>query len=86
MISDTNLLYYDKNTKGENDTVLTLTITVESQHLSEIRILISSVEHTEDILGYVNRKENFLAETYPSNPKQTKINDFFFFIKVKKNK
>uniref|UniRef100_A0A2S2QJV8 Uncharacterized protein n=1 Tax=Sipha flava TaxID=143950 RepID=A0A2S2QJV8_9HEMI len=57
--------------------VSTPTITVGLQHLTEIRKVLSSVKNSEEMLGCLNKIENFLAQTHCQHRKQTKIYQFF---------
>jgi hypothetical protein len=48
---------------NSDNSVSTPIITADLQHLTEIQKVLSSVENAEEMLGYVNKIENFLAET-----------------------
>jgi hypothetical protein len=47
------------------------------QHLTEIRKVLSSVENYEEMLSFLNKIENVLAEMHCQHRKQTKIYQYF---------
>lgn len=60
----------------EDDPASIPTITAGLQHLWEIWKVLSSVEHAEEMLDYVNKTENFLVETRCRNLEWTEIDTF----------
>lgn len=77
IIADANFMENDEEEEDPDNPVLTPTITASSQHLSEIQKVLSSIENAKEMLCYVNKIENFLAERHCQNLKQTKIDTFF---------
>jgi len=67
----------DDDQEEEDQDFPTPTITTGLQHLSEIRKVLSCVENSDEMLGCLNKIENFLAETHCQNLKQSKIDNFF---------
>ncbi|XP_060860796.1 tigger transposable element-derived protein 4-like [Metopolophium dirhodum] len=69
IIADTNLVDNEKEDDDQEEEdqdfpVSTPTITTGLQHLSEIRKVLFCVENSEEMLGCLNKIENFLAETH----------------------
>jgi hypothetical protein len=50
------------------------------QHLTEIRKVISPVGNSEEMLGCLNKIENFLAKTHCQHRNQTKIYVYMYVI------
>lgn len=75
MIADATIV---ENAKEEDDEPPpTPTVTAGLQYLGELRKVLSSLEHAEEMLSYVNKIDNFLAATHIQNLKQTQIDTFF---------
>lgn len=70
----------DDNEQEEDDEpepTATPTVTTGLYYASELRKVLSSLEHSEEMLTYVNKIDNFLAAKHQQNLKQTKIDAFF---------
>ena len=59
------------------DDDLTPTVTAGLQHLNELRKVLTSLEHVDEMLSYANKINNFLAAMHIQNLKQMKIDTFF---------
>ena len=53
------------------DDDLTPTVTAGLQHLSELRKMLTSLEHADEILSYANKIDNFLVAIHIQNLKLT---------------
>lgn len=80
MVADATIVENEKEDSDqdeEDEPAPTPTVTAGILHLRELRKVLSSLEHAEEMLCYVNKIDNFLAATHTQNHTQTKIDTFF---------
>ena len=66
----------DDEQEEEDDPVRTLIVTAGLQYVSELRNVLSTLVHSDEMLNKANKTDNFFSSMHIQNLKQTKMDTF----------